>query len=226
MTSDCQDITNNICIKEVGIVAELVLLVILIIASIIDYNVIIKFSTLAYIILIVLLIGVLFTEPIGGATSWFKITESISFQPSEIGKIITILFLSFLLNKLQVKGKKEINKIWKLFVFFMFALIPVLLIVKEPDYGTAAVYMVSILFMMFVSGIDKRYIIIVLIIAAIAIPIVYNNLPTHALKRIEVFLNPDSDPRGAGYNIIQSMVAFSSGGFFGAGFGNSKQKLS
>ena len=98
----------------------------LIIASIIDYNVIIKFSTLAYIILIVLLIGVLFTEPIGGATSWFKITESISFQPSEIGKIITILFLSFLLNKLQVKGKKEINKIWKLFVFFMFALIPVL----------------------------------------------------------------------------------------------------
>ena len=64
----------------------------LILASVIDYNVIVKFSTLAYIILIVLLVGVLFTEPISGARSWFKLGESASFQPSEIGKIITILF--------------------------------------------------------------------------------------------------------------------------------------
>ena len=82
----------------------------LVLASMIDYNVIVKFSTLAYIILIVLLIGVLFTEPISGARSWFKIGEAISFQPSEIGKIITILFLAFLVNKMQLRGRNEINK--------------------------------------------------------------------------------------------------------------------
>ena len=74
----------------------------LILASTIDYNVIVKFSTLAYIILIALLIGVLFTEPISGARSWFKIGSSVSFQPSELGKIITILFLAFLMNKMQI----------------------------------------------------------------------------------------------------------------------------
>ena len=73
----------------------------LIIAFLTDYNVIIRFSTLAYIILIALLVGVLFTTPISGASSWFKIGDNISFQPSELGKIITILFLAFILNKLQ-----------------------------------------------------------------------------------------------------------------------------
>ena len=67
----------------------------LILASSIDYNVIVRFSTLAFIVLIVLLVGVLFTEPIQGARSWFKLGESFTFQPSEIGKVITILFLFF-----------------------------------------------------------------------------------------------------------------------------------
>lgn len=197
----------------------------LVVASIIDYNVIVRFSTLAYIILIILLVGVLFTEPINGASSWFKITDSISFQPSEFGKVIIILFLAFILNKLQIKGRGEINKIWKLFIFLVLAVIPVLLILKEPDYGTAMVYIVSILFMLFVSGIDKKYIIITAILIAILIPIVYNHFPNHVLKRIEVFLNPDLDRTGAGWNITQSKLAIGSGQAFGMGLlkGNQTQ---
>ena len=91
----------------------------LILAFLIDYNVIIRFSSLAYIILIALLIGVLFTEPISGARSWFRFGESMSFQPSEIGKVITILFLAFLINKMQIRGKREINKIWKLLIILI-----------------------------------------------------------------------------------------------------------
>ena len=109
----------------------------LILASIIDYNVIVRFSTLAYIVIIGLLIGVLFTPPISGASSWFKIGEAFSFQPSELGKIVIILFLAFLINKMQVRGRKEINKIWKLAIILIFSAIPILLIIKEPDYGTA-----------------------------------------------------------------------------------------
>ena len=197
----------------------------LILASSIDYNVIVKFSTLAYIILLVLLVGVLYTEPISGARSWFKLGESLSFQPSELGKIITILFLAFLINKMQIKGRNEINKIWKLAIVLVMAAIPVALIVIEPDNGTAIAYVTAILFMLFASGIDKKYIFLALVILAIAAPTIYNNLPEHALKRIEVFLNPESDPRGDGYNIIQSKLAIGAGQLVGMGLlqGNQTQ---
>lgn len=197
----------------------------LILAATIDYNVIVKFSTLGYIIVIVLLIGVLFTEPISGASSWYRITDSLRFQPSELGKIVVILFLAFLLNKLQLKGRKEINKIWKLLIFLIFAIIPILLIIKQPDYGTAIAFCVATLFMLFVSGLDGRYIIAAILIVIVATPIVYNNLPDHALRRIEVFLNPGSDPRGDGYNILQSQLAIGAGQAFGMGLfkGNQTQ---
>ena len=197
----------------------------LILASIIDYNVIVRFSTLAYIVIIGLLIGVLFTEPISGASSWFKLGESLSFQPSELGKIVIILFLAFLINKMQIKGRKEINKIWKLAIVLIFAAIPVALIVKEPDNGTALAYISAILFMIFASGIDKKYIILAVVLIAVTAPVIYANLPEHALKRIEVFLNPGIDPRGAGYNILQSKLAIGAGEIFGMGLfkGNQTQ---
>ena len=195
----------------------------LVLVSTVDYNVIVRFSTLAYIILIALLIGVLFTEPISGARSWYKFGESLSFQPSEIGKVITILFLAFLINKMQIRGRKEINKLWKLLIVLFFAAIPVALIVIEPD--TAIAYIVSILFMLFASGIDKRYIFLALVATAIAVPIIYNNLPDYAISRIQVFLNPGLDERGAGYNIIQSKLAIGAGEIFGMGLfkGNQTQ---
>ena len=197
----------------------------LVLASVIDYNVIVRFSTLAYIVLIVLLIGVLFTEPISGARSWYKFGDSVAFQPSEIGKIITILFLAFLINKMQIRGRKEINKFWKLMIVLLFAVIPIALIIIEPDNGTAIAYIIAILFMLFVSGIDKKYIILACILLAVAVPVIYNNLPDHAIKRIQVFLNPDLDPRGAGYNINQSKLAIGAGEIFGMGLfkGNQTQ---
>lgn len=199
----------------------------LILATTIDYNVIIRFSSLAYLVIIALLIGVLFTEPISGASSWFKIGESFSFQPSELAKIVVILFLAFILNKLQLRGKKEINKFWKLLIFLLFAIIPVFLIIKQPDYGTAAAFLTAIVFMLFVSGIDKKYIIVVCLLAAISIPVAYKYIlpkyAPHAIKRIEVFLNPDLDPRGAGYNIRQSKLAIGAGQVFGMGYRKGNQ---
>lgn len=197
----------------------------LILVSIIDYNVIVRFSTLAYIILIAMLIGVLFTNPINGARSWFKFGESFTFQPSELGKVITILFIAFLINKMQLRGRDEINRFWKLLICLFFAALPIGLIVMEPDNGTAIAYIIAILFMLFVAGIDKKYIFIACISLAIAAPIIYNNLPEHAINRIKVFLNPGSDPRGAGYNILQSKLAIGAGEIFGMGLfkGNQTQ---
>ena len=105
----------------------------LIIVYFIDYKFIVKFSPVFYIIFVGLLVGVLFTEPISGARSWFKIDESFAIQPSELAKIVIIMFMSFILYKLQLKGKREINKPWKLAVYFIFWGVPLFLIYKQPD---------------------------------------------------------------------------------------------
>lgn len=197
----------------------------LILAYCIDYNVIARFSTAIYLVMIGLLIGVLFTQPINGARSWYNFGDAVSIQPSELAKVVVILFISFLINKMQLRGKKEINKIWKLAIVLIFMAIPIGLIIMQPDYGTAMAYIVAMLFMLFVSGIDKKYIMIACLLVAILVPVVYKNLPAHALKRIEVFLNPESDPRGDGYNIIQSKLAIGAGQLLGMGIlqGNQTQ---
>ena len=179
-----------------------------------------------YLFLLILLVGVLFTNPINGARSWYKIGDFLSFQPSELGKIFFIMFLALVLYRLQLKGKKEINKPWKLLAYFIIAAIPILLIAIQPDYGTAFAYIFAMLFMLFVSGLDKKYIIVALLIIVIGAPYVYENvLPVHAKTRIEIFLDPESDPRGAGYNLIQSKLAIGAGQFFGMGLlkGNQTQ---
>ena len=105
----------------------------LIIIYFIDYKFIVKFSPVLYMIFIVSLVGVLFTKPIHGARSWYKFGESFAIQPSELAKIIIIMFMSLVLYKLQLKGKREINKPWKLIIYFLFWGIPIFLIYKQPD---------------------------------------------------------------------------------------------
>lgn len=199
---------------------------IMILAMWIDYEDIAKYAPFIYGIFIILLGLVLFTTPINGARSWFKLSESLSFQPSELTKVFVIMTLSIVLVKLQKNGKREINKIWKLLLFFMVIGIPLALIVIQPDLGTAAAYMVAMIFMLFSSGIDRKYIIVSILLIVIAVPLSYKYvLPAHAKARIDVFLNPELDPRGAGYNIIQSKLAIGAGQLFGMGFlkGNQTQ---
>ena len=195
-----------------------------ILAIVIDYDKILKIAPVFYGACIFLLILVLFTAPINGARSWFNI-GSLSFQPSEFGKIALILFMAYALNLLQAKNRKEINKFYKLLAVLAIAAVPILLIIIEPDYGTATAYIFATIFILFVSGIDKKYIFVAILLIAILLPVVYLNLPEHALSRIEVYLNPESDPRGAGYNIIQSKLAIGAGQILGMGFlqGNQTQ---
>lgn len=200
-------------------------LVIMLGVMLIDYEILIKISPITYGLFIILLIGVLFTPEINGATSWFDI-GSFSFQPGEFAKIFVILFMVFGIQKIQHKGRKEINKIPKLLILFAIVGVPVLLIIMQPDYGTAAAFLVATVLMLFTAGIDKKYIIISAVLVVIAIPILYNFvLPEHAKSRIDIFLNPESDPRGAGYNIIQSKLAIGAGGLTGMGLlkGNQTQ---
>lgn len=199
---------------------------IMIIVIFVDYNLIAKISPVLYALAIIALILVLFTEPINGARSWFKISESATIQPSEFAKIILVIFLAYVITKLQKDDKTEINKIWKLGIVAIAAGVPILLIAIEPDYGTVMAFVASVAFMLFASGIDKKYVITVILIVIIVVPLMYFFvLPEHAKSRIEVFLNPELDPRGAGYNLIQSKLAIGSGKLMGMGIlsGNQTQ---
>ena len=204
----------------------LVVSIVIMIATImIDYETISRFSIFLYGGIILLLIAVFFTKPINGATSWFNI-GAFSLQPGEFAKVAVILFTSFSIVKIKQKGKDEINKITKLLIILSIVGVPILLISKQPDYGTAAAFVVATALMLIAAGIDKKYIIITSILIVVAVPVFYNFiLPEHAKKRIDIFLNPESDPRGSGYNIIQSKLAIGAGGLTGMGLfkGNQTQ---
>ena len=199
---------------------------IIIIVMLIDYNTIAKFSPFFYGVFILLLIGVLFTEPVNGATSWYEITETLKFQPSELAKIFVIMFVSTVMVRIQKNNKNEINKLLKLLLILLIIGVPLVLIAMQPDYGTAMAFIVAVCLMLFAAGIDKKYIIVAFLIIAISLPLAYIYiLPEHAKTRIQVYLNPDIDPRGAGYNIIQSKLAIGAGQLFGMGLlkGNQTQ---
>ena len=191
----------------------------------IDYEAIAKISPILYGIVLILLVIVLFTDPVNGATSWFNL-GFLSIQPAEFAKIAVILFLALVLCKIQEKGKNEINRPTKLLIALAVVAIPVLLIIKQPDYGTAAAFLVATVMILFTAGINKKYIIGTILLVVIAVPLLYFFvLPEHAKDRIEVFLNPESDPRGSGYNLTQSKLAIGAGQLTGMGLlkGNQTQ---
>lgn len=193
---------------------------ILIVTFLVDYRVIAKISIGFYIVSIILLIAVLLTSAINGATSWFSIGP-ISIQPAEFAKIAVVLFLANIMVKMS---KNEINRPLKLLMILGIAIVPILLIILQPDYGSAMAYIVATALMLYVAGIKKRYIITAILLVVIAVPILYFFvLPEHARLRIDVYLNPYLDPRGAGYNIIQSKLAIGAGRLFGEGWMNGTQ---
>ena len=198
---------------------------IMVIVVLIDYEILAKISPIIYGLSIVLLIGVLFTQPINGATSWYSIGP-FSFQPAEFTKIAVVLFTSYVIVKIQKNDKNGVNNIFKLGLITLCVIVPTLLIIKQPDYGTAIAFIFALAFMLFVANIDKKYIIAVALLIVILVPIAYFFiLPEHAKSRIDVYLNPDLDPRGAGYNIIQSKLAIGAGQLLGMGLlrGNQTQ---
>lgn len=193
----------------------------LILFMFLNYEKISRFHFLYYILTLISLVLVLFMPALSGARSWFNFGNFL-FQPSEFAKIFILIFFAKYISNMQVRNKEDINKFWNLIKIGILMLLPVSLIILQPDYGTAFVYVFMFLAILFVSGVKKRYFLIAIILGIlILIPIFKYILPVrapHALKRFEVFLDPTKDPRGSGYNLIQSKLAVGSGGVFGMGF--------
>ena len=182
-----------------------------------DYKLLGKLSYIGYGVFLVLLVAVLFTTPVNNATSWFDL-GFFTFQPSELMKIVYILLLAKIIDKINLKGKKQINKFSNLGIIALIFIVPFLLILKQPDFGTAIVFLVITIFMLYKAGLSYKYIFVGILILVIVAPLAYTFiLSEYQQDRIKVFFNPELDPLGSGYNAIQSKIAIGSGKLFGTG---------
>lgn len=184
-----------------------------------DYSIFSIAGYFIYGINLILLIAVLFMPSLMGASSWFNL-GGVLYQPSEIMKIGYILCLAKIISKFVELNLNEKKKKIMLGIGIVFLLgIPLVLILLQPDFGTAVVFLSITAFMIFKMGIKYRYIFMVVGIMLVFIPVVYFFvLNPVQQERINVFLDPSIDPLGSGYNAIQSKIAVGSGMLFGTGF--------
>jgi cell division protein FtsW len=167
-----------------------------------------------------LLIVVLFMRPVNETHRWLRL-GALSFQPAELAKLAIVLFLAYHLEK---RGER-VNE-------FLPSLFPVLLLLAwfgflvfiQPDVGSAAIIVLIGCVMLFLAGVRLRYF---ATLAILAVPLLYHAVMVAAYRRdrIEAFLNPQSDARGSGYQIIQSLIAVGTGGASGVGLMEGRQKL-
>ena len=169
---------------------------------------------------LLLIIIVLLGESRFGARRWIQF-GGFTIQPSEFAKVTMILMLTRYLSM-----KSDRQKRWSYIIIpGLLAFIPFILILKQPDLGTAIIFIPLTLGMVFAAGARMKYIIIIILILAIIAPGLWFGLKDYQKSRILVFLNPGLDPSGAGYTIIQSKIAIGSGGMWGKGWLSGTQNM-
>lgn len=180
-----------------------------------------RHSILLYTLGILLLIAVLAMGEIGkGAQRWIDL-GFFRFQPSEMIKITTPMMLAWYLSERPLPPK-----ILQVFVAGLFIIIPTVLIAKQPDLGTSLLVASSGAAVLFFAGISWRFLIITGAALASLTPVLWHFMHDYQKGRVLTFLNPEADPMGRGYHIIQSKIAIGSGGIHGKGWlGSTQSKL-
>ena len=192
-------------------------LFITVLLSLIDYRLLLRYASHFYIINILLLIVVLIIgREISGAKSWLSLGGIISVQPSELAKISVILILAKFYHDDFSAGPFGVFDLVKPFALFF---IPVLLIVIQPDLGTAFIVgLISISIILFAGVKTKHLIFLVIVGCVLFVPLWGHFLKDYQKVRIMSFMDPSQDPLGSGYHAIQSKIAIGSGKLSGKGF--------
>ena len=197
-------------------------LLIMLFVSKIDYHIYCKKSNLIIFICFILLVLVLIPglgQVRNGSRSWFGI-GGLGIQPSEFMKLGLIIFTS----KYLVNNLKEIKNIKKgVFPILGVTFLAFILIMLEPDLGSGVILLVSIIGLLFVSGVNMSFFVKIGVLGLVGLTGLIIAAP-YRIKRITAFLNPWADPLGTGFQSIQSMYAIGPGGLFGMGLFNSIQK--
>tara|TARA_B100000963_G_scaffold290614_1_gene260508 strand:- start:15023 stop:16147 length:1125 start_codon:yes stop_codon:yes gene_type:complete len=177
-------------------------------------------SYLIYIVFFILLVGVkYFGLTSSGSQRWLNF-YFMNLQPSELMKVGLILFLAKYYHRISIDN---INRLKYLFTPIVALIAPVFLVVMQPDLGTSLLIAAGGLIVAWLAGVRAKFFIYALLLFISLLPVAISFLKPYQKTRILTFLNPDRDPLGAGYQIIQSKIAIGSGGLFGKGFLNGSQ---
>ena len=182
-----------------------------------------KFYKHSWWVSLLLLVGVLVAgKTINGAKRWIYVTETLSFQPSEIVKLLMIIFYAGIL----VKNRDELGKYGKGFIKHIFMLMPIIgLLLLQPHFSASIVIIGICSIMMIMAGCKFWHFLVTGGIVGIPAMVLLIIKEPYRLKRVITFLNPWQDPTGEGWQVIQSLYDIGSGGLFGVGLGESKQKF-
>tara|TARA_B100001564_G_C20648541_1_gene675697 strand:+ start:585 stop:1709 length:1125 start_codon:yes stop_codon:yes gene_type:complete len=177
-------------------------------------------SYLIYTSFFILLIGVkYFGLTSSGSQRWLNF-YFMNLQPSELMKVGLILFLAKYYHRVSLEN---VNKIRFLFLPIVVLIAPVLLVIMQPDLGTSLLIAAGGLVVAWLAGVRAKFFIYSFLLFVSLLPVAISFLKPYQKARILTFLNPEKDPLGAGYQIIQSKIAIGSGGLFGKGFLNGSQ---
>jgi cell division protein FtsW len=184
-----------------------------------DYHKIKKYTPLAMIVTIILLIIVYFTPEVNGAKRWIPM-GAFSLQPSEMAKYIVVLFMA---KSIELKGERIKSFMYGIVPYLMVSGLYAALILFEPNLSIATVIMMVTMIVLFVAG--ARWIHFFEILGMVgALGVVGILIEPFRVKRVLNFLDPWQDPKGTGYQLIQSLLALGSGGITGVTLGKSRQK--
>jgi len=184
-----------------------------------DYRVLNSASTKMYFALLTLLLLVIFFgTTVRGTTGWIGV-GTLRFQPVEVAKVILVIFLaSFFAGK-----KNQLSIVVRTVTSIVLIFLPIFLILRQPDFGSAAIILGVWMIMLLVSGINKKNLFILFVIGTLTATSGWFMLKTYQKERLVNFVRPENDPRGSGYNVLQSIVAVGSGGLTGKGLGHGSQ---
>ncbi|MBP1930412.1 rod shape-determining protein RodA [Ammoniphilus resinae] len=216
----------NLSLEGTQLVYYAIGFVFLMIVLLFDYNLIGNFVYIFYGIGVVLLIGVLFTEPVNNTTSWYNLGP-ISFQPAEPMKMITIMTLAKYFAK-KSEEEQPFRKIYELFPIFVIVGIPTMLILIQPDLGNALVFSGILISMMIVGGIRGRHFALLAGLGGSFFGFLtylyqfkenlfFKLVKPYQWDRIEYWLHPELDAGNKGFQLIQSLIAIGSGQLTGKG---------
>ena len=173
------------------------------------------FAYVFYIVILIFLIWAsLFGIKASGSQRWIDL-YFINLQPSELMKVAIIVCLAKYYHRIQLN---QVNTFQTIFIALVILILPIMLVITQPDLGTSILIALSGLVVIWLAGMNIKYFINSFIVLLISMPFAVAFLQPYQKLRILTFLNPDRDPLGAGYQIIQSKIAVGSGGLSGKGF--------
>ncbi len=172
-------------------------------------------SYIFYIIVVLMLIWTInFGVTASGSQRWIDL-YFINIQPSELMKIFIILCLAKYFHR---KKLDNVNSFYSVMISMIVIFLPMSLVIIQPDLGTSILISISGIIVLWFAGLNHKYFFYSFLISLISLPFIISFLKPYQKMRVLTFLNPDRDPLGAGYQIIQSKIAVGSGGIFGKGF--------